>query len=131
MSSSFYTKIFWASSHSNLSLFQPPEISTLLFLNLPHHYTDFIHHFWILVSIDSLNQFLLTVKMKKNDFFHYRFSTKVSIDAINLDNILHHKNATNKVPPYFKDKLIPIISYSYTSPIASKMFNYKRLLQNL
>ena len=33
--------------------------------------------------------------------------------------------------PYFTDKSIPIISYTYTSYIASKNSNYKRLLQDL
>ena len=39
----------------------------------------------------------------------------------------------NKIPPYFKDKSIPIILYFYNSPIAFKSFNYmyKRLLQDL
>ena len=68
--------------------------------------------------------------MKKNDnFFHYRLST--GIDTINLTDILIHINVTNKILPYFKDKPITIISYSYTSTIASNIFNYKRLLQNL
>ena len=52
------------------------------------------------------------------------------IDATNLANILHHKNENNKIPLYFKDKSIPIISYFYISPIASKLFKYKRLLPN-
>ena len=50
---------------------------------------------------------------------------------ITLANILHHKNVTNKIPQNFKDKSVPVISYSYTLPIASKIVNYKRLLQNL
>ena len=32
---------------------------------------------------------------------------------------------------YYKNKSILIISYFYTSPIASNIFSYKRLLQNL
>jgi hypothetical protein len=33
--------------------------------------------------------------------------------------------------PYFKDQSVPIISYAYTRPIASKMFNYKHVLRDL
>jgi hypothetical protein len=46
-------------------------------------------------------------------------------DDINLDNILHHKSVESKIPPYLKDQFVPIISYDYTRPIASKCFNYK------
>jgi hypothetical protein len=34
------------------------------------------------------------------------------------------------VPPYFKDQYNPISSYSYSSPIAPKIFNHKRVLQD-
>ena len=52
------------------------------------------------------------------------------LDAINLGNILHHKSVTAHIPPYFKDKSIPIISYTYTSTIAPKVFNYKQVLRD-
>ena len=42
------------------------------------------------------------------------------IDAINLANIFHTKNGMNKIPPYFKGRSMPVISYSYTSLIAPK-----------
>ena len=32
------------------------------------------------------------------------------IDAINLGNILHHKSVIYKIPPYFKNQSVPIIS---------------------
>jgi hypothetical protein len=32
---------------------------------------------------------------------------------------------------YFKDRSVPIISYVYTRPIASKKFNYKHVLLDL
>jgi hypothetical protein len=46
-------------------------------------------------------------------------------DDINLGNIIHHKSVKSKIPPYFKDQSVPLISYVYIRPIASKMFNYK------
>ena len=52
-------------------------------------------------------------------------------DGINLGNILDHKSVESKIPPYLKDQFVPIISYDYTRPIASKYFNYKHVLHNL
>jgi len=69
-------------------------------------------------------------EQEKRSFLPLFFANK-GLDAINLGNILHHKSVTSKVPPYFKDKSVPIISYTYTSPIASKIFNHKRVLQEL
>ena len=50
--------------------------------------------------------------------------------AINPGNILRHKSAKSKIPTYFKDQSAPIISYAYTTPIPTKIFNYK-VLQDL
>ena len=47
--------------------------------------------------------------------------------AINLCNNLHHKPVSALVPPYFKDQYVPILSYSYSSPIAPKIVNYGRV----
>jgi hypothetical protein len=66
---------------------------------------------------------------ENRNFLPLFFANK-GLDAINLGNILHHKSVKAMVPPYFKDHSVPIISYSYTSPIASNIFNYKRLLQD-
>ena len=67
---------------------------------------------------------------EKRSFLPLFFANK-GLDAINLGNILHHKSVKSKVPPYFKDQSVPIISYTYTSPIAPKIFNHKRVLQDL
>jgi hypothetical protein len=58
------------------------------------------------------------------------FSNK-GLDGINLGNILHHKSVKSKISPYFKDQSVPIISYAYTIPIATKIFNYKHVLHDL
>ena len=54
-------------------------------------------------------------------FLKIHFKNK-DLDAINLSNILHHKKVTSTIPAYFKPRQ-PLISYSYTTPIASKIFN--------
>ena len=66
----------------------------------------------------------------KRSFLKLKFANK-GIDAIHLSNILHHKNVQAHIPKYFKNATTPIISYSYTKPIASKIFNYKKALRNL
>ena len=66
---------------------------------------------------------------KKTKPFPTLFSNK-GLDAINLGNIQHHESVKAMVPPLFKDQSAPIISYSYSSPIAPTIFNYKRVLQD-
>jgi hypothetical protein len=66
---------------------------------------------------------------KENKPFPPFFSYK-DLDAINLGNIQHHESVKVMVPPLFKDQSAPIISYSYSSPIAPTLFNYKRVLQD-
>ena len=46
-------------------------------------------------------------------FLHLKFANK-GIDAININNILHHKDVTKSIPAYFKHQSAPKISYSYT-----------------
>ncbi|KAK3087212.1 hypothetical protein FSP39_003163 [Pinctada imbricata] len=61
-------------------------------------------------------------------FIKVRFANK-GIDNLNLGQILNHKTVTEKIPPNFKRKETPGISYSYTPTVASKIYNYKRFLQ--
>jgi len=49
------------------------------------------------------------------------------LDAVNIANIFHHKSVQANVPAYFKQQVAPIISYTYTSTIASKMFNHRNI----
>ena len=69
-------------------------------------------------------------ELQKRSFFNLKFTNK-SIDAINISNILHHKRVKRNIPSYFKDKYSPLVSYSYTNSVASKIFNHKKVLQNL
>jgi hypothetical protein len=58
----------------------------------------------------------------KRPFLELSFANK-GLDDIYLGNILHHKSVKSKIPPYFKDQSVPLISYAYTIPIASTNFN--------
>ena len=53
------------------------------------------------------------------------------IDAVNLLSILRSKSVTETVPTYFKEKEPPLISYTYTKTIASKIFNFSSTLSDL
>ena len=53
------------------------------------------------------------------------------IDAVNLPSILRSKSVTETVQTYFKEKEPPIISYTYTKTIASKIFNFSSTLLDL
>jgi hypothetical protein len=69
-------------------------------------------------------------EIDKCSFLKLSFANK-GLDGINLGNILHHKSVKSKIPQYFKDQSVPIISYAYTIPIASTNFNYKHVLHDL
>ena len=56
-------------------------------------------------------------EIDKHSFLKLSFANK-DLDGINLGNTLHHKSVKSKIPPYFKDQYVPIISYVYTRPIA-------------
>ena len=60
----------------------------------------------------------------------HTFANK-GIDALNFSNILNQKSVQSNIPPYFQNKESPCISYSYTRSVASKIFNYKRSLQQI
>ena len=66
----------------------------------------------------------------KTNFIKLDFINK-GIDAVNLPSILRSKSVTETVPTYFKEKEPPIISYTYTKTIASKIFNFSSALSDL
>ena len=61
---------------------------------------------------------------EKRYFFKVEFANK-GLDAVNISNIFHQKSVQKTIPDYFKNKAIPVISYTYTTSIASKIFNHK------
>jgi len=69
-------------------------------------------------------------EIDKRSFLKLSFANK-GLDDINLGNILHHTSVKSKIPTYFKDQSVPIISYVYTRPIASTNFNHKHVLRDL
>ena len=63
-------------------------------------------------------------------FMKIKFFNK-AVDVINLPALLRSTSVTNKIPVYFRDKEPPIVSYEYTSTVASKLFNFSPALSNL
>ena len=66
------------------------------------------------------------MKWKIYHFFHLSLLTQVWLPPTWAIIIY----TTNLVPPYSKDQSVHIISYSYASPIAPNIINYKRVLQD-
>ena len=66
----------------------------------------------------------------KTYFIKLDFINK-GIDAVNLSSILRSKSVSETVPTYFKEKELPMISYTYTTTIASKIFNFSSTLSDL
>ena len=50
-------------------------------------------------------------EIDQRSFLKLSFANK-GRDAINLGNILHHKSEKYKIPPYFREQSVPIISYT-------------------
>ena len=63
-------------------------------------------------------------------FMKIKFLNK-AVDAINLPALLRSTSVINKIPVYFRDKEPPVVSYEYTSTVASKLFNFSSALSNL
>jgi hypothetical protein len=59
-------------------------------------------------------------EIDKRSFLKLFFFNKDSY-FINLVNIISHKSVTNQIPPCFKDLSVPIISYSYNTPMATNI----------
>ena len=70
------------------------------------------------------------VEAKNRPFLKIKFANK-GIDALNLSNVLNQKSVESTIPPYFEYKESPCISYSYTSSVDTKIFNFKTSLQQL
>ena len=67
---------------------------------------------------------------KPKHFMKIKFLNK-AVDAINLPALLRSTSVTDKIPVYFRDKEPPVVSYQYTSTVASKLFNFAPALSNL
>ena len=76
--------------------------------------------------------------LKQQIFYNSQPSTRYenqildkAVDAINLPALLRSTSVTEKIPVYFRDKEPPIVSYEYTSTVASKIFNFAPALSSL
>jgi hypothetical protein len=83
-------------------------------------------------TVESFGEIIAPVRYEplhenNRNFLHIPFANK-GIDAINISNILNRKEVVKKIPPYFKNQSVPIVSYRYTNSIGRKIFNYKEEL---
>ena len=88
---------------------------------------------WMLLRLGFLYKPVQTVSPEETptrDFLKLDFRNK-GLDAVKIGNILNHKKVTSTIPAYLKKQSPPIISYSYSSPIAPKIFNYQNVLQGV
>ena len=53
------------------------------------------------------------------------------IEMINLPRVLSSRYVRNAIPQFLKNKEPPMVSYSYTKTISSKIFNHGNIVQNL
>ena len=65
---------------------------------------------------------------KPKHFIQSKFLNK-AVDAINLPALLLSTSVTEKIPVYFR--IFTIVSYEYTSTVASKIFNFALTLSSL
>ena len=61
---------------------------------------------------------------KPNHFMKVKFLHK-GIDAINLKQLLRSQSVMDKIPAYFKDKELPIISYQYANTVQFLTYSFK------
>ena len=66
---------------------------------------------------------------KPKHFMKIKFLNK-AVDAMNLPALLRSTSVTEKFPVYFRNKGPPIVSYEYTSTVASKIFNFAPTLSS-
>ena len=67
---------------------------------------------------------------KPKHFMKIKFLNK-AVDSINIQALLRSTSVIDKIPVYFRDKEPPILSYEYTSTVASKIFNFAPALSIL
>ena len=73
-------------------------------------------------------RFMKTEKPARSNFIKIRFDNK-GIEDINITKLLHKVN--DAIPKVFNDRTPPTVLYTRSPCIASKMFNYKQVVENL
>ena len=71
-----------------------------------------------------------SIDAKNRPFLNIKFANK-GIDALISATSWIKKSVKSYIPPYFANKESPCISYSYTSSVAIKIFNYHTFLQQI
>ena len=91
--------------------------------------TNWLLLYWILVntSFPSLRRYV-GMKRKIDPLSHFSLLTNVWMPS--TWSISYTINLLDVIPPYIKDQSVRIMSSSYTSLIAPKIFNYRRILQD-
>ena len=76
-----------------------------------------------------LNPIAYRTQREAKEFYESQILNK-AVDAISLPALLRSTSVTDKIPVYFRDKEPSIVSYEYTSTVASKLFNFAPTLSN-
>ena len=63
-------------------------------------------------------------------FMTVRYHNK-GIEMLELPKILHSKSVMNTIPQFLSNRKPPRVSYSYTKTIASRVFNQKKVVEEL
>ena len=104
------------------------------FLN--NNSSEFPYIQWYLMALDIIEckLFKEPKQTKKRSPPKYKcnitFSNK-ALDYINLPKILRSNEASSNLPSNFCESDIPMVVYSLNSSIRSKLFNYKRFVEDL
>ena len=53
------------------------------------------------------------------------------IRVLNLSGILHQPQVLKTVPSFLKYQQLPVISYTYTTTISTRIFNFKRVIKDV
>ena len=67
---------------------------------------------------------------KVGSFMTVRYHNK-GIEMLELPKILHSKSVMNTIPQFLSNRKPPRVSYSYTKTIASRVFNQKKVVEDL
>lgn len=86
---------------------------------------------WLVLSVMWLNFYSLN-QFGRNCYFKITDLnlSNNGINAVNLSNILNHKEIISHVPEFFSESTVPIVYYTYIDTIAPKILNYKKSFQN-
>ena len=97
---------------------------------------SYLYFQYFLAALDLLKYKIGNPSLEKNckkqppsNTCHILFNNK-AIDSINIHRILRDKGVCKTLPPDLR-KNSPTVVYNLTSPIRSKLFNYKEFVQSL